>query len=72
MRTLVVGTAGVIGTVAVAGFLAAMDAAGSIPVALLALWAIAGAVGTRAASADAASVEAWRRERRARREGGDR
>jgi hypothetical protein len=68
MRTLVVGVAGVGATLALAGILAALGAAGSIPLAILATWAIVGVVGRRAAMSDSDAVEAWRSDRVRRRE----
>jgi hypothetical protein len=72
MRTLVVGVAGVGATLALAGILAALGAAGSIPLAILATWAIVGVYGRRAALADSAEVDAWRRDRAGRRAAFDR
>jgi hypothetical protein len=67
MRTLVVGVAGVGFTLAISGALAALGAAGSIPLAILATWALVGVVGRRAAWADSAEVDAWRADRAGRR-----
>ena len=72
MRTLVVGAAGVGATLAISGALAALGAAGSIPLAILATWAIVGVVGRRAALADSAEVDAWRSDREGRRAAFDR
>ena len=72
MRTLVVGAAGVGATLAISGALAALGAAGSIPLAILCIWAVVGVVGRRAAWADSADVAAWRSDREGRRAAFDR
>jgi hypothetical protein len=68
MRTIACLGFGLAGSAMIAGALAALGAAGSIPLALLSVWALVGVYGRRAALADSAEVDAWRRDRAGRRE----
>jgi hypothetical protein len=72
MRTMVCLGFGVAGSIMVASALAILGAAGSITLALLAVWALVGVYGRRAAMADSADVDAWRSDREGRRAAFDR
>ena len=72
MRTLACLGFGLAGSAMIAGALAALGAAGSIPLALLSVWALVGVYGRRAAVADSADVAAWRSDRAGRRAAFDR